>query len=77
MNEKQMRASLEELRSDLARYGARLGIVEPILRGVLNEVPRLEAVILELRARKDYELADKLRDVVIKMNEAKGWTGNR
>ena len=62
MTEEQMRASLEELRGDLARYGARLGVVEPCFHKVMQAEPIIDGVWQALRDAKMFDLADKLRE---------------
>ena len=55
---------------DLAAYGARLGIVEPLLLRMVGEIDHLRIVQEALRARKDYEAADRLRKVIENMQGA-------
>lgn len=63
------RAQTEDLRNALAAYGARLGIVEPLLHGMANHIPELDDIIAELRAKKEYAISDRLRAVVQQMRE--------
>ena len=58
-----------DLAEKLAAYGARLGIVEPLFRGTAAQIPELTAIMEDLRARKDYALADRLRAVITAMRE--------
>lgn len=62
MTPDQMRTSLEELRDDLARYGARLGVVEPCFHKAMQAAPIIDDVWQALRDAKMYDLADKLRN---------------
>lgn len=48
---------------DLAAYGSRLGIVEPLLIRCGNNALRLDIIIEQLRSRKDYALSDQLREI--------------
>lgn len=55
--------TVRSIQEDLAAYGARLGIVEPLLRRCTGQIPELLAVIDDLRARGDYQASDRLRSV--------------
>lgn len=48
---------------DLAAYGLRLGIVEPLLVRCGDNALRLDAIIEELRSRQDFALSDQLRAI--------------
>ena len=58
------------LDEQLARYGARIGIVEPLLHRMCRQIAAIEAVRADLRASGQYALADRLRDVVTEMQDA-------
>ena len=53
---------MRDLRDDMAAYGLRLGIVEPLLHRMAHQIPELESIMADLRGRKDYATADRLRD---------------
>lgn len=59
-----------DLRDDLAACGLRLGIVEPLLHRMANQISELEAIMADLRARKDYAASDRLRTVITNMRGA-------
>ena len=61
---------MRRLEEDLAAHGARLGIVEPLFLRMIDQIDRLRIVQAELRARKDYENADRLRVVIQTMQDA-------
>jgi len=73
MTPEQMRQSLEDMREDVARYGARLGVVEPCFHRVMQALTIIEAVQAELRAAKMYEQSDKLRAATKIMRDGAGY----
>ena len=61
---------MRDLRDDMAAYGLRLGIVEPLLHRMAHQIPELESIMADLRGRKDYATADRLRGVVKPMRDS-------
>jgi hypothetical protein len=61
---------MKTLVEELASYGLRIGILEPMLIRVTRQSAAIQGVIEVLRQRKDYELADKLREVALVMDDA-------
>jgi hypothetical protein len=59
-----------DLRGELAAYGARLGIVEPLFHKMASNIADLESLQADLRLRKDYATADRLRSVIESMRDA-------
>jgi hypothetical protein len=59
-----------DLAEEIAAYGARLGIVEPLFLATAAHIPELTAIMEELRARKDYALSDRLRTVITAMRKS-------
>lgn len=72
-----MTLTIEKAREEIAKYGAALGRVEPILRGVLRQQGEIALVMDTLRAEGRYDLADRLRGVVREMDEARAFVGMR
>lgn len=60
----------EQMRVDLAAYGARLGSIEPQLRSLVFKLPEIRAVRQELRSMKLFDLADRLRVVEQELEHA-------
>lgn len=54
----------------IAAYGTRLGIVESLFLRMVQQIDHLRIVQDELRARQDFELADRLRKVISNMQDA-------
>lgn len=54
----------------LARYGLRLGIVEPLFLQMACQIPELDAVVEELRAKRDFALSDRVRAAAKVMRDA-------
>lgn len=50
-----------DIGEQLAAYGLRIGTVEPCLHEMADAIPLVAAVMAELREKKEYELADRLR----------------
>lgn len=61
---------MRDLRDDMAAYGLRLGIVEPLLHRMAHQIPELESIMADLRARKDYAASDRLRTVITNMRDS-------
>lgn len=59
-----------DINEQLARTGARLGIVEPLLRRMIGVHRNLSSLAEDARARKDYETSDALRTQITVIKDA-------
>ena len=60
-------ARLKEARDAIQKYGARLGIVEPLMHSIAVEFSVIDGAVQTLRAEGRYDLSDRLRDSLAKM----------
>lgn len=58
------------LQEVVAQYGARIGTLEPMLRRVQAQEPKIAELLEELRSLKLYDQSDKLREILNQIRSA-------